>query len=283
MLQALKDKGWRGKSPEIILFSSTDPNSASNTIKALNLGAIDFIPKPTSKEGMHAIEQKLVPVVQARLRNEEPPPISSELPLLKPDLKTPRSLLLIASSTGGPKALKEALEAFPSNFPVPIVVIQHMPPAFTKNLASNLNDGCRLTVQEAAHNSLLMPGNVYIAPGGHHIVLSREYGRYIVKFNDDDPIFGLKPAADITFVDMAKRGIHDVVVAVFTGMGSDGAKGCEALNPGGTVFLTQTADSSTVYSMPRAVDRLGLSQGRFAPEGFYDCVRQYPFAPPKSG
>lgn len=280
-------KAWPAdmKRPHVVVFSAHSDAGAAITVQALSLGANDFVLKPTSSEGVKAISEQLIPKLLAisgtddrraehvHSSTSKPHPAISGAQLTRLYTRM-RRLLVIASSTGGPQALELALKPFPSNFPVPIVIIQHMPPMFTKSMAERLDKSLHLSVCEAELGMSIQPGHVYIAPGDYHVILEQATEGMTIGLNQEDKIFGLRPAADITLNSL----IHmpgQLLVAVFTGMGSDGLNGIEQLQPGGAAVLTQEEDSCVVYGMPRAIDEAQLSHLHFAPESFYECVSEF--------
>ena len=285
VLEEMKNWPAHIKRPHVVVFSAHSDAGASITVKALSLGANDFVLKPTSSQGVKAISEQLIPKLlaisgtddrrasHAQHSMSKPRPVISGTQLTRLYTRM-RRLLVIASSTGGPQALEIALKPFPENFPVPIVVVQHMPPMFTKSMADRLDKSLNLSVSEAAAGMQIQPGHVYIAPGDYHVTLDNNTDGMAIALNQDDKIFGLRPAADITFNSL----IHmpgQLLLAVFTGMGSDGLKGIEQLQPKGAAVLTQEEDSCVVYGMPRAIDEANLSHLQFTPETFFECVSEF--------
>ena len=286
-IEVLEDmKRWPAsiKRPHVVVFSAHSDAGASITVQALSLGANDFVLKPTSSQGVKAISEQLIPKLLAISgtddhRAQSAPSISKPRPVISGTQLTRlytrmRRLLVIASSTGGPQALETALSPFPANFPVPIVVVQHMPPMFTKSMADRLDKSLNLGVCEASAGMSLQPGQVYIAPGDYHLTLDAQADAMTIGLNQEDKIFGLRPAADNTFHSLVHMP-GQLLIAVFTGMGADGKVGIEKLHPNGAAVLTQEADSCVVYGMPRAVDEADLSHVHFTPETFYECVSEF--------
>lgn len=169
-------------------------------------------------------------------------------------------VLAIGVSTGGPKALTEVIPALPGDFPLPIVLVQHMPSLFTKALADDLDRKSALDVREAAEGDLALPGRVLIAPGGRHMVLRNTPEGVAVGINDGPKENSCRPAVDVLFRSVAAcYGAQGVLAAIMTGMGSDGMKGVQVLKRKGCHCLTQSEKSCVVYGMPQAVDAAGLS------------------------
>jgi two-component system chemotaxis response regulator CheB len=170
------------------------------------------------------------------------------------------SVLAIGISTGGPKALSQLIPALPGHFPLPIVLVQHMPALFTKAMADDLNRKSALEVLEAAEGDSVQPGRVLIAPGNRHMVVRHTPKGMIVGINGGQKENGCRPAVDVLFRSVASSyGNRGVLAAIMTGMGSDGTKGVQALKRQGCFCLTQSKASCVVYGMPQIVDSMGLS------------------------
>ena len=194
------------------------------------------------------------PVRSAPLRTNTHPPIRPEL-------------LLIGVSTGGPRALQELLPKLPERFPVPILLVQHMPPTFTKSLADQLDRSCALRVIETGHGESLQPGTIYIAPGGRHLEIARASGPggalgspLITQLTDSPPVLSCRPSVNVLFQSAANLRPRSVISVILTGMGEDGADGVAALKQAiPTWCLAQDATTSVVYGMPMAVAERGLA------------------------
>jgi len=169
-------------------------------------------------------------------------------------------LVAIGTSTGGPVALQQIITALPANFPLPIVLIQHMPAAFTGAFASRLNGLAKIEVKEAADNDVLRPGVAYLAPGGKQMLLDGNENQARLRVREDDsPRITFKPSVDITFGTAAKVFNDKVLAIVLTGMGSDGREGCRLLKQSGSRIWSQDEASCVVYGMPQAVTAAGLT------------------------
>ena len=166
-------------------------------------------------------------------------------------------LVVIGTSTGGPQALRHVVPRLDALFPVPVLIVQHMPPDYTAMLARRLNDECQLTVKEPSHGETLEVGRVYLAPGGKHTRLKRRGQSVIVELTDDPPVHSCRPAVDYTLQSAIDALGGNLLAVVMTGMGKDGSEGCVRLKQtGGTVFV-QDANTSAVYGMPKAVVETG--------------------------
>ncbi len=172
-------------------------------------------------------------------------------------------LLAIGTSTGGPVALQNLLTALPADFPLPIVMVQHMPGTFTPAFAERLNQVCAISVKEAQSGDLLRPGVALLAPGGMQMTIARRGGQYIVKVDAGDPKLNYKPSVDITFSSIAANFKGRTLGVILTGMGADGREGCRALKQKEAAIWAQDEQSSVVYGMPFAVFEAGLTDRVF--------------------
>lgn len=170
-------------------------------------------------------------------------------------------LVIIASSTGGPKALHKVIPLLAQRLDAPVIVVQHMPKGFTATLAQRLNDASEIKVSEAVNGEILEKGHVYLAKGGTHLTLVRNMdGRIITREDFSEPINGLRPCADITFSNIADLKINNIVCAVLTGMGSDGYEGIRNLREKQQIYtIAQHKDSCVVYGMPKAIVDHGIA------------------------
>lgn len=261
-----------------IMISSHTEDGAKTTSAALQLGAFDFVLKPTGKgpeESRKQLTADLTPKIEAYLASQRRKPAATpnRSPLISPESdnaiarmkstigqikKTPH-IVCIGVSTGGPAALNRLLPKLPGSFPCPIVLVQHMPPKFTKSLADDLNRLCELEVQEAAEGMVAKPGQVLIAPGGSQMRITKLNQNTIVQITDDPPERNCKPAVDYLFRSVASCYGDRALGVILTGMGDDGTVGCKLLKDAGARIFTQDEPSCVVYGMPRAVDEAGLS------------------------
>jgi two-component system, chemotaxis family, protein-glutamate methylesterase/glutaminase len=168
-------------------------------------------------------------------------------------------VVAIGVSTGGPNALAMLLQQFPADLPVPVVVVQHMPPLFTRLLAERLDAKLHLHVHEAAGGEQLDPGHAWLAPGDHHMVVARNGHHAVLELNQEPPVNSCRPSIDVLFHSVATVfGAHALAV-VLTGMGSDGLRGCEAIHHAGGRILVQDEASSVVWGMPKCVANAGIA------------------------
>ncbi len=253
----------------VIMFSTVTEKGARKTMQALASGATDYVTKPANvgsvEECLERLRDELIPKIKAYTRPAMLAPATSSesfrlAPLRKRSEKSSVSIVCIASSTGGPNALAELIPGLLPGFPVPVVVVQHMPPVFTNLFAARLNESSSLTVEEAVHGKEIQPGCVYIAPGGKHLEVANKHGKVVCLLTQAPPENSCRPAADVLFRSVVQTYGANVLGVVLTGMGKDGLRGCEQIiNAGGRV-LAQDQASSVVWGMPGAVVQAGLPE-----------------------
>ena len=255
----------------VIMFSSLTERGAAITLDALSLGATDYVTKPTNKGSKQAalqdIRQQLIPKIKAICHQEVsklsvlPNKIQQPPKLLQLSRKIPPKVKIVAIgvSTGGPNALTTLLSAFPANFPVPIVIVQHMPPVFTTRLAQRLNKNCQVSVCEGFSGASIAPGQVWIAPGDFHMILEREGTEIQIRTNQEHPENFCRPAVDVLFRSVAKIYGAGTLGVIMTGMGQDGLHGCECIREVGGQIFVQDQATSVVWGMPGMVANAGLA------------------------
>lgn len=270
-VQFLKELNKNHISVPTMVVSSIASESANETIEALELGAFDFVKKPSGTMGKALDDLKKEILVRVHcvcgLTNypvEEKAQPAPEKPVMKKPIsrhtKSGQKLVVIASSTGGPKALQFVVPFFPENFPYPIVIIQHMPQGFTSSLAIRLNEMSSLTVKEAEDGERLKKGYVYIAQGGKQCeLIQKETGIYQISENNKPARGGLRPCADIFLESLAETSFDEIVCGVLTGMGADASKGILSLRKLKNIkVVAQNEATCVVYGMPRAVKMAGV-------------------------
>ena len=273
----------------VIMFSTVTERGAEATLDALGKGANDYVTKPSSvgsvEEAMANVRRQLVPKIKAlaewaaaadRRRNRPAEPaVAAQTPRARiprapaPAESTPAPRRIVMSnrvdavaigvSTGGPDALAGMLPLLPANLPVPIFVVQHMPPVFTRLFAERLSARCGLAVTEAKHGDLVQPGAVYIAPGDFHMTVERDGTDVRIATNQDPPEAWCRPAVNVLFRSVAKVYGGSTLAVVLTGMGQDGLRGVELLRGQGAQIVVQDEASSIVWGMPGAVATAGLA------------------------
>jgi two-component system chemotaxis response regulator CheB len=266
-LDTLQELIKENQSNKIMMVSAFTEVGAKVTLDALALGASDYITKPsTSSGGLSNSEfsKLLIDKVKSLKPNQN---ISSEVPTLNPKAEnkqknlSKRTVLLtvIGISTGGPKALASFLPQLESNFPTPILIVQHMPPMFTKLLAERLNEQCKIKVLEAEDGMFALPGVAYIAPGGYHMEVHNDNSKLILKLNQNEPENSCRPAVDVLFRSASTAVGDQLLGIIMTGMGQDGLRGSKLIKEkGGTIFC-QDQESSVVWGMPGYVAQAGLA------------------------
>jgi len=256
----------------VIMFSTLTQRGAATTLDALTLGASDYVTKPANVGSVSAAQQslrdQLIPKIKGLCgRPETPAP-----KLMKASIDSTRSrpsvrssiaqsvvgIVAIGVSTGGPNALAALMPGFPADFPVPIVIVQHMPPVFTRLLADRLGSLSPLTICEATPGEEVHAGRVYVAPGNYHMIVKRAGSVMRIATNQEQPENSCRPAVDVLF-----RSVVDVYGAaslgvILTGMGQDGLHGCEQIREAGGQIIAQDEATSVVWGMPGFVTRAGL-------------------------
>lgn len=241
-----------------LIISSLAKQQSEMALRALEAGAIDVLAKPALdvKESFQGMRDELVSRVKAvaRAHLQKPvqlPPSRSKTPLNSRALgQTTHQILAIAASTGGTEALKVLLSELPPDIPGTLIV-QHMPPVFTRTFAANLNRICSFEVKEAEEGDRVKPGLVLIAPGNFHMELTRSGAYYYVKLNQDAPQHGVRPAADVLMRSVARYAGKNAIGVVLTGMGRDGALGLLEMHRAGAYNIAQDEATSVVYGMPK--------------------------------
>lgn len=261
----------------ILMFSSLSYEGAQATLDALEAGALDFLPKRFDEFSQDREEAKRMlraRVRQIGARRSSPKPAAAApaspdaarpaavAPVRRPATATRRGdfrLVAIGSSTGGPVALQQVLSQLPGTFPLPILLIQHMPSTFTPAFAQRLNQQCQIRVKEAEDGELLEKGTAYLAPGGRQMGLVDRGGKVLLHIYDGDASLHYKPSVDLAFASAAEVFPGKVLSVVLTGMGADGREGARALKKGGATVWAQDEASCVIYGMPAAVVEASLA------------------------
>jgi two-component system chemotaxis response regulator CheB len=250
----------------VIMFSSLTERGASATLDALALGAADYFTKPSGPGGIdesrRVIRTELVPEIKALCKTVTAPAGGPAVgaPPAPPSLFTGRvEAVAIGVSTGGPNALAEVFLSLPADLPVPILIVQHMPPMFTRLLAQRLTANSKVRVEEAATGVKLEPGRAWLAPGDFHMVIARDGTSVRATLNQEPPENSCRPAVDPLFRSVARVYGGNCLGVVLTGMGQDGLRGCEAIRAAGGQILAQDEASSVVWGMPGFVAKAGLA------------------------
>lgn len=261
-----------GLKTPIIILSALAKRGAKITIDALSHGAADFILKPSdSNTNFEEIEKNLIEMVLALAipNSYSHAKIITDFHKLTPFgvLQSPKidikphlqkipsipkiDIVSIGISTGGPNALRKLLPQFSSDFPAPIVIVQHMPPGFTFEFAKSLNEICSLEVKEAEDNDILKAGRIYISPGGYQVRFEQKALATVIKITDDAPVNGHRPSAGVLFESTAKVFGRHSLACIMTGMGKDGSREIGLIRDAGGVTIAQDQESSVVFGMPK--------------------------------
>ena len=272
------EKLMRLRPMPVVMVSSLTERGSEITLRALELGAVDFVTKPRVgiRDGMLDYAEKLADKVRAAARARVrqrvvPAPAGTtptdatgapQAPALAPLFNNPlvstEKLIIVGASTGGTEAIREVLVPLPPDAPA-VLIAQHMPPGFTKSFAQRLNGLCRITVKEAEHGERVLPGHAYIAPGHAHLLLARSGANYIAHLSDDPPVNRHRPSVDVLFRSAAQHAGKNAVGVILTGMGRDGAAGLLEMKKAGAYTFAQDEASCIVFGMPREAIALGAA------------------------
>ncbi len=258
----------------VIMVSSLTTEGAKVTLEALELGAVDFIPKNLSELSVNIVKikgmllEKIKTIGRRGVIKRKPVIKTPEKKIETLKVETPRvristerkvGIVSIGTSTGGPKALQEIIPKLPKDFPVPIVIAQHMPPNFTKPFAERLDQLSQLSVKEAEEGEPIKPGMVYVAPGRGHMRVKRRAIEALVSISEDKEEFIYRPSVDALMLSVAECFPGRSLGIILTGMGNDGAKGCKKIKETGGRVFAQSEETCVVYGMPKAVVDAGIA------------------------
>jgi len=270
----------------VVMVSTLTERGAEVTLKALELGAIDFVAKPKIgvADGLRQLSDDITDKIRvaskARIHRLAPAPAAASpatagsrptsatgaAPAPKPVVSTPllgrlstEKIIFIGASTGGTEATKDVLIGLPADAPA-VVITQHMPPGFTKNYAARLDGLCKISVKEASDGERILPGHAYIAPGGLHLSVERSGANYIARVQDGDPVNRHKPSVEVLFKSAARVVGPNAIGIMLTGMGADGAKAMREMKDAGAYCVAQDEASCVVFGMPREAINAGAVQ-----------------------
>ncbi len=253
----------------IVMFSTLTERGATATFEALALGADDYVTKASNAGSLDVSLANLKRELLPKIHQFFAPPAAAPVRAPQPTLVTCRPAamrsrarahaVVLGISTGGPAALAKLVPQLPENLPVPVLIVQHMPPLFTRLLAERLNSGTKLQVKEAERGDPVEAGRVYIAPGDHHMRVVRGRSGVEISLDQSEPLNSCRPAVDALFASAAEVYGGSVVAAVLTGMGQDGLRGIELLKAQGASVVVQDEASSVVWGMPGAVASADLA------------------------
>ncbi|WP_185218971.1 protein-glutamate methylesterase/protein-glutamine glutaminase [Paraburkholderia dinghuensis] len=273
------EKLMRLRPMPVVMVSSLTERGNEITLRALELGAVDFVTKPKVgiRDGMLEYAEKLADKIRAaararvQARHAAPAaaagapaaahgahPAAAPAPMLNNPLLSTEKLIIVGASTGGTEAIREVLTPLPPDAPA-VMIAQHMPPGFTKSFAQRLNTLCRITVKEAEHGERVLPGHAYIAPGHAHLLLARSGANYIANLSDDPPVNRHRPSVDVLFRSAAQHAGKNAIGVILTGMGRDGAAGLLDMRRAGAYTFAQDEASCIVFGMPREAIAMGAA------------------------
>ncbi|MDR5832684.1 chemotaxis response regulator protein-glutamate methylesterase [Caballeronia sp. LZ034LL] len=263
------EKLMRLRPMPVVMVSSLTERGNEITLRALELGAVDFVTKPKVgiRDGMLDYAEKLADKIRAasraRVRQHAHPASApaqasphKPAPHFNNPLVSTEKLVIVGASTGGTEAIREVLTPLPPDAPA-VMIAQHMPPGFTKSFAQRLNGLCRITVKEAEHGERVLPGHAYIAPGHAHLVLARSGANYVAHLSDAPPVNRHRPSVDVLFHSAAQHAGKNAIGVILTGMGRDGAAGLLEMQQAGAYTLAQDEASCVVFGMPREAIAMG--------------------------
>ena len=259
----------------VIMLSSLTTNGAVETLKALDYGAFDFITKPTSliKVSTPEIRDELISKIKIASRTKiSKPTFTVRQPrvtqsIQRDEYSSPsiinrktkfKKLIAIGTSTGGPRALQDVIPLIPRDIDAGILIVQHMPPGFTKSLAERLDGMSQIQVKEAEDGDVIYAGVAYLAPGDSHIKVTKQAGQFVIKLDNGERVSGHKPSVDAMMYSIAALNDKNVIGVIMTGMGADGADGLKLVKERSGFVIAQDEDSCVVFGMPKSTIKLGV-------------------------
>jgi len=247
----------------VLMISTLTERGSDAALRSLELGAVDFLPKPKLGvvDGMQAyaddIAEKIRVAARARLKRQTAPShATTGLPPLGSRISSTEKLIIVGASTGGTEALKEFLVPMPADAPA-ILIAQHMPEVFTKSFAARLDSLCKMTVTEGVNNERVLPGHAYIAPGHSHMLVKRSGSNYVIELSQAAPVNHHRPSVEVLFRSAAQCVAGNAIGVMLTGMGKDGAVGMLEMRQAGSYNFAQDEATCVVYGMPRAAVEVG--------------------------
>ncbi len=274
------------KTPVVVL-SSLGRNRPELTLQCMDLGASNFIMKPsgTISLDIEKVKEEVIANIKhfakstGDIKSKEKPQSSQQSQTTRRPVEKQQKvtisdiierkikkinrfeIIAIGISTGGPNALRQILPSFPEDFPIPIMIVQHMPPGFTREFAKGLNEVCQMHVKEAEEGDVISKGVIYIAPGDYHMVVNRSTTPYTISLNTEPPIHGHRPSAEVLFDNISEVFMNRSICVIMTGMGKDGSRGIKKAWMKGAITMAQDEKSSVVFGMPKvAIEEGGIDE-----------------------
>ncbi|AVQ99063.1 chemotaxis response regulator protein-glutamate methylesterase [Oceanobacillus iheyensis] len=246
----------------VVMLSSATAEGADKTLQAISNGAVDFITKPSGNLSIEngQITQEIISKVIAASgvsiteKPEESTIQSTDIPVQNGKQTYSRTIVTIGTSTGGPRALQQVIPCLPADFSAPILIVQHMPPGFTKSLAERLNSMSAVHVKEAVHGEVLEDGTAYIAPGNYHMHVKKRGITMVVELSQKEPVNGHRPSVDVLFESVGDLDQTNKIAVILTGMGSDGSNGIKRMKTKdtSTITIAESEKTAVIYGMPKS-------------------------------
>ncbi|WP_277816385.1 protein-glutamate methylesterase/protein-glutamine glutaminase [Neptunicella marina] len=271
------DRLMKARPTPVVMISTLTERGADATLRALELGAIDFVAKPKVgvSEGIEAYRVEIVEKVReaAKARVKKRTTSATAQPL-KISYTGTEKIIAIGASTGGTEAIKTVLNQLPANCPA-VVITQHMPPGFTSRFADRLNKTSQMNVMEASDRIRILPGNVYLAPGNLHMQIEKDGANYQIRLNNGPLVSCHKPSVDVMFDSLADNVGKNALGILLTGMGKDGAQGLFNMRKAGAVTMAQDEQSCVVYGMPKEAVNMGAVQQVLSLDAIAPAITDY--------
>jgi two-component system chemotaxis response regulator CheB len=253
----------------VVMVSSLTKEGANVTMQALDIGAVDFVTKPSGNISLDMekvgdeLRKRVIAASKASIRvRGAAKTFTAEAPAqttVPRETRHKPELLVIAASTGGPMALQQVIPELPKDYPLPVLLVQHMPPGFTTSFAQRLNERSNLTVIEGCDGMPVRKGTVIVAPGGYHLIVERKGMDLVCRLTETPPVRSVRPAADVLFASVSDAVGGNVIVLVLTGMGKDGLDGTKLLRGKGAYVIAESRETSVIFGMPGAIIGAGLA------------------------
>ncbi|MFO0982208.1 MAG: chemotaxis response regulator protein-glutamate methylesterase [Planctomycetota bacterium] len=243
----------------VIIYSTLTEDGAEATLEALALGATDYVTKPSGAGSLDLAIRRLKDELLPKLKGLFARPAAAARQTPPPAPAGRIDIVVIGASTGGPNALAEIVPSFPSDLPVPILIVQHMPPLFTRRLAERLAARAEIPIEEGVACQVVAPARAWIAPGDHHLTVAPQAETVTLQLNQDPHENSCRPSVDVLFRSVARLYGPRALAVVLTGMGQDGLRGCQELRAAGAQIVVQDQSSSVVWGMPGVVASAGLA------------------------
>lgn len=258
--------------PAIIMLSAYTHEGAEEVLECLRAGAVDFLHKPSGELSLtidtvsDELFKKIRTAARAQIQVYAKPSTRDRKKIRTISTGVPQWLILIGASTGGPPVVEQIVAHLHADMDAAILIVQHMPPIFTKRFAARIAEMTAFAVQEAAGDDLVATGTVFVAPGDYHMTLLNDDGRYVLKLNQEPPRGGLRPSIDVLFESVARAWDGNLIAVELTGMGNDGSHAMRSLKDNGAIVLVQSLETSVIASMPESIISQNLADAILTPD-----------------